>query len=68
MYTDKDWRAGGQAYGWALAYFCMLVVEEWPGAYTSPIPRLFLAYTSPIPRLYLAYTSPISRGTIFHSF
>ena len=27
MYTDKDWRAGGQAYGWALAYFCVLSVE-----------------------------------------
>jgi hypothetical protein len=23
-YTDKDWRAGGQAYGWALAYLCVL--------------------------------------------
>lgn len=27
MYTDKDWRAGGQAYGWALAYFCVLSIE-----------------------------------------
>ena len=28
-------------------------MEEWAGAYTSHISRLYLAYTSPISRLYL---------------